>query len=69
MSSSDEGINILHPLRGLLKSPDSKIDLLDPPEIVTKKIHKAEAPRIIEGNSVLAFTEFVLLLAAALNRR
>jgi tyrosyl-tRNA synthetase len=68
MSSSDEGINIPHPSRGLLKSPDSKIDLLDPPEIVTRKIRKAEAaPRITEGNGILAFTEFVLLPAAALN--
>jgi len=55
MSSSDE---------------DSKIDLLDPPEIVTRKIRKAEAaPRITEGNGILAFTEFVLLPAAALSGR
>ncbi|KAF4625138.1 hypothetical protein G7Y89_g13034 [Cudoniella acicularis] len=55
MSSSDE---------------DSKIDLLDPPEVVTRKIRKAEAaPRITEGNGILAFTEFVLLSAAALNGR
>jgi tyrosyl-tRNA synthetase len=55
MSSSDE---------------DSKIDLLDPPEVVTRKIRKAEAaPRITEGNGILAFTEFVLLPAAALNGR
>ncbi|KAI9929140.1 hypothetical protein ASPWEDRAFT_36890 [Aspergillus wentii DTO 134E9] len=52
MSSSDE---------------DSKIDLLDTPEAVTKKIRKAEAsPRVVEGNGVLAFCEFVLLPAAAL---
>jgi tyrosyl-tRNA synthetase len=37
---------------------------------VTRKIRKAEsAPRVIEGNGVLAFTEFVLLPAAALNGR
>ncbi|KAI0599679.1 hypothetical protein F4775DRAFT_591131 [Biscogniauxia sp. FL1348] len=52
MSSSDE---------------DSKIDLLDPPEVVTKKLKKAEAaPKVVEGNGVLAFIEFVLLPASAL---
>jgi tyrosyl-tRNA synthetase len=46
---------------------DSKIDLLDPPEVVTKKIKKAvAAPKIVEENGVLAFVEFVLLPAAAL---
>jgi tyrosyl-tRNA synthetase len=50
--------------------PDSKIDLLDPPEVVTKKIRKAvAAPRIVEENGVLAFVEFVLLPAAALKGR
>lgn len=68
MSSSDEGINTPHLSRSLLNSPDSKIDLLDPPEVVTRKIRKAEAaPRVTEGNGILAFTEFVLLPAAALN--
>ncbi|KAI1501541.1 hypothetical protein F5X99DRAFT_382252 [Biscogniauxia marginata] len=52
MSSSDE---------------DSKIDLLDPPEVVTRKIRKAEAaPKVVEGNGVLSFIEFVLLPAAGL---
>ncbi|KAI1635804.1 hypothetical protein F4809DRAFT_612494 [Biscogniauxia mediterranea] len=52
MSSSDE---------------DSKIDLLDPPEVIAKKLKKAEAaPRVVEGNGVLAFIEFVLLPASAL---
>ncbi|KAK0619011.1 tyrosyl-tRNA synthetase [Immersiella caudata] len=47
--------------------PDSKIDLLDPPEVVAKKIKKAEAaPGVAEGNGLLAFTEFVLLPAATL---
>jgi tyrosyl-tRNA synthetase len=47
--------------------PDSKIDLLDPPEVVTRKIRKAvAAPRIVEENGILAFVEFVLLPAAAL---
>ncbi|KAI1491725.1 hypothetical protein F5X96DRAFT_630157 [Biscogniauxia mediterranea] len=52
MSSSDE---------------DSKIDLLDPPEVIAKKLKKAEAaPKVVEGNGVLAFIEFVLLPASAL---
>ncbi|KAK8086822.1 tyrosyl-tRNA synthetase- class Ib [Apiospora phragmitis] len=52
MSSSDE---------------NSKIDLLDSPELVTKKIRKAEAvPKEPEGNGILAFAEFVLLPVAAL---
>ncbi|PWY94243.1 tyrosyl-tRNA synthetase [Aspergillus sclerotioniger CBS 115572] len=46
---------------------DSKIDLLDPPESVSKKIRKAEAaPRVVEENGVLALVEFILLPAAAL---
>jgi tyrosyl-tRNA synthetase len=46
---------------------DSKIDLLDPPEVVTKKIKKAvAAPKVVEENGVLAFVEFVLLPAAEL---
>lgn len=46
---------------------DSKIDLLDPPDVVTKKIKKAEAaPTVTEGNGLLAFTEFVLLPASSL---
>lgn len=49
-------------------SVDSKIDLLDPPEVVNKKIKKATAaPKIVEENGVLALVEFVLLPAAALN--
>jgi tyrosyl-tRNA synthetase len=50
-----------------LKSLDSKIDLLDPPEVVSKKIRKAVAtPRVTDENGLLAFVEFVLLPAAAL---
>jgi len=50
--------------------PDSKIDLLDPPEVVNRKIRKATAaPKIIEGNGILALVEFVLLPAAALSGR
>lgn len=49
---------------------DSKIDILDPPDVVTKKIRKAEAaPRVVEENGVLAFTEYVLLPAAGLSGR
>lgn len=45
--------------------PDSKIDLLDPPETVAKKIRKAHAaPQVVEENGLLAFVEFVLLPAA-----
>ncbi|KAL4941053.1 hypothetical protein BDV06DRAFT_223466 [Aspergillus oleicola] len=46
---------------------DSKIDLLDPPEVIAKKIKKAEAaPKIVEDNGVIAMVEYVLLPAAAL---
>ncbi|KAH7325145.1 hypothetical protein B0I35DRAFT_349405 [Stachybotrys elegans] len=47
--------------------PDSKIDLLDPADVVTKKIRKAVAvPKVVEENGVLAFVEFVLLPASRL---
>ncbi|KAH9240478.1 hypothetical protein K456DRAFT_1885755 [Colletotrichum gloeosporioides 23] len=47
--------------------PDSKIDLLDAPEVVQKKLRKAECvPKVAEGNGVLSFVEYVLLPAAAL---
>jgi len=50
--------------------PDSKIDLLDPPDVVVKKIRKAvSAPKITEQNGVLALAEFVLLPAAGLAGR
>ncbi|KAF3398023.1 Tyrosine--tRNA ligase, cytoplasmic [Penicillium rolfsii] len=46
---------------------DSKIDLLDAPETVAKKIRKSEAaPKIVENNGIIALVEFVLLPAAAL---
>ncbi|OAA47098.1 tyrosyl-tRNA synthetase [Metarhizium rileyi] len=46
---------------------DSKIDLLDAPEVVAKKIKKAiAAPQVVEENGVLAFVEFVLLPASGL---
>ncbi|KAI0006308.1 tyrosyl-tRNA synthetase, class Ib [Xylariaceae sp. FL0662B] len=57
----------LHGGKMSASDPDSKIDLLDAPEVVTKKIRKAvAAPKIVEENGVLAFVEFVLLPAAAL---
>ncbi|KAB5580476.1 hypothetical protein GE09DRAFT_1082393 [Coniochaeta sp. 2T2.1] len=46
---------------------DSKIDLLDTAEVVTKKIKKAVAvPKVVEENGLLAFVEYVLLPAAGL---
>lgn len=46
---------------------DSKIDLLDSPEVITRKIRKAEAaPKVVEGNGILAFIEYVLLPASEL---
>ena len=54
----------------VLTSPDSKIDLLDSADVVTKKIRKAESvPKVSEGNGILAFVEFVLLPAAKLKGR
>ncbi|KAK3359606.1 tyrosyl-tRNA synthetase [Lasiosphaeria hispida] len=58
----------LHGAKMSSSDPDSKIDLLDAPEVVTKKIKKAEAaPKVAEGNGLLAFTEFVLLPASSLH--
>lgn len=78
MSSSIQGkaiyiyisLYILLSSRSLFNPNDrlgSKIDLLDPPEVISKKIRKAEAaPRVIEDNGVLALVEYVLLPAASL---
>ena len=42
--------------------PDSKIDLLDTPEVVKKKLKKAYAvPKEIDGNGIISFVEYVLL--------
>lgn len=47
--------------------PDSKIDLLDGPDAVKRKLKKAFAePRKVEGNGLLSFVEYVLLPAGAL---
>jgi len=40
---------------------------LDTAEVISQKIRKAEsAPKVVEGNGVLTFVEYVLLPAAAL---
>lgn len=42
--------------------PDSKIDILDTPEAVKKKLRKAFAvPKETEGNGIVSFVEYVLL--------
>ena len=47
--------------------PDSKIDFIDPPEVVRKKVKKAFCPpKQVEGNGVLSFVQYVLLPASAL---
>ncbi|KAA6413153.1 MAG: tyrosine-tRNA ligase [Lasallia pustulata] len=47
--------------------PDSKIDLLDTPEAVKKKLKKAYAvPKEVEGNGIISFVEYVLLPVSAL---
>lgn len=47
--------------------PDSKIDLLDGPEVVEKKLKKAKCvPKEVEGNGVIAFVEHVIFRALAL---
>jgi tyrosyl-tRNA synthetase len=47
--------------------PDSKIDLLDTPEAVEKKLKKAKCvPKEVEGNGVIAFVEHVIFRALAL---
>jgi tyrosyl-tRNA synthetase len=54
---------------GKMSSSDanSKIDLLDTPEAVARKVKKANAPpKQVEENGLLAFTEHVLLPASSL---
>ncbi|KAG2014914.1 hypothetical protein GB937_006372 [Aspergillus fischeri] len=69
-SSSDPGYKVHGRARHLvLKVKDSKIDLLEPPEVLSRKIHKAIAiRRVDEGNGVLAFVEHTLLPAVELAR-
>ncbi|PQE18712.1 hypothetical protein CJF30_00009718 [Rutstroemia sp. NJR-2017a BBW] len=46
---------------------DSKIDLLDDPKAVEKKLKKAKCvPKEVEGNGVIAFVEHVIFRALAL---
>lgn len=46
---------------------DSKIDLLDGPEAVEKKLRKAKCvPKEVEGNGVIAFVEHVIFRALSL---
>jgi tyrosyl-tRNA synthetase len=46
---------------------DAKIDLLDSPESITKKIKKAECfPKRVEENGVISIVENILLPAAVL---
>lgn len=70
MSSSDLGTSFSpssHPKPFSDSKPDSKIDLLDPPSVVEKKIRKAVCtPKVVAENGVLAFVEFVLLPASHL---
>lgn len=48
--------------------PNSKIDLLDTPEQVTKKLRKAEcAQRVTEGNGIIGLVEHILLPFASLS--
>jgi len=50
--------------------PDSKIDLLDAPEVVRKKLKKAFCPpKQVDGNGVISFVEYVLLPASALKNK
>lgn len=47
--------------------PDSKIDVLDDPAAVEKKLKKAKCvPKEVEGNGVIAFVEHVIFRALAL---
>ncbi len=54
-------------MEAYLKPSASKIDLLDSPEVISRKIGKAVAtPRVTSENGILALIEFILLPAAAL---
>ena len=47
--------------------PDSKIDVLDPPDIVKRKLKKALCvPKEVQGNGVISFAEYVLFPVSAL---
>ena len=47
--------------------PDSKIDVLDNPDAVKRKLKKAHAvPKVTDDNGILSFVEYVLLPASYL---
>lgn len=49
--------------------PDSKIDILDPPDVVRRKLKKTPlVPREVENNGVLSFVQYVLLPVSQLQR-
>lgn len=49
---------------------DSKIDVLDPEDVVKRKLKKAQAaPREVDGNGVISFVEYVLLPVDGLKSR
>ena len=46
---------------------DSKIDVLDTPKVVKKKMKKAYAvPKEVDGNVIISFIEYVLLPVSSL---
>ena len=46
---------------------DSKIDLLDPPDVIRRKLKKSPlAPKILEENGSISFVEYVLFPISAL---
>lgn len=50
--------------------PDSKIDILETPDVVRRKIKKAyAAAQELEGNGMISFVEYVLLPVSALQSR
>jgi tyrosyl-tRNA synthetase len=50
--------------------PDSKIDILDTPDLVRRKVKKAyAAAQQLEGNGMISFVEYVLLPVSSLQRR
>ena len=47
--------------------PDSKIDVLDPPDVVKRKLKKAVCvPKEVKENGIISFVEYVLLPVSAL---
>lgn len=49
--------------------PDSKIDILDPPDVVRRKLRKSPLePREVDNNGILSFIQYVLLPVSQLQR-